>query len=186
MDGDAIDDEKDKDLPFTKDSDGDGIDDSIDRDFVKTVAVEVTLIEPNISYVSPILSNLVLNNQKTTTDLTFSYQSLQQKYGVNLLNSAVTGVDKTNQTITLALGSSLGYDRLVMAPGIDFIYASGHDPDLVPHAWKAGAQTNLLKAQLDAIPNGGHFVMTIPGAPYRCPPGPYERACVVADYQVWH
>ena len=142
--------------------------------------VEVTMIEPNTSYVSPILSNLVLNGQKTTAGLTFGYQA-QQNRGVNMINSSVTAIDKTNRQITLSNGATMGYDRLVLAPGIDFDYVDGHDETRVPHAWKAGEQTNLLKSQLDAMGSGQHFVMTIPAAPYRCPPGPYERACVVAD-----
>ncbi|BBP46918.1 cytochrome c [Thiosulfatimonas sediminis] len=142
--------------------------------------VEVTLIEPNSSYVSPILSNLVLNGQRTTAGLSFGYQA-QQNRGVNMINSSVTAINKSAQTVTLANGQTLSYSRLVLAPGIDFDYVAGHDPSLVPHAWQAGTQTNLLKAQLDAMSSGQHFVMTIPAAPYRCPPGPYERACVVAD-----
>ena len=143
--------------------------------------VEVTLVEPNSQYVSPILSNLVLNGQKTTDDLTFGYQVHQQR-GINMLNSSVTAINKTAQTLSLANGQSLSYDRLILAPGIEFMPVAGHDFDKVPHAWKAGVQTNLLKTQLASMGSGEHFVMTIPQAPYRCPPGPYERACVVTDY----
>ncbi|MBF6057606.1 MULTISPECIES: FAD-dependent oxidoreductase [Thiomicrorhabdus] len=145
-------------------------------------SVDVTLVEINSTYVSPILSNLVLNGQKSVSDLSFSYQTLGQKYNINIVHDRVTAVDKTTQTVSLAGGQSLVYDRLVLAPGIDFIEIAGLDYDKVPHAWKAGAQTDLLKSQIEAIGDGGHFVMTIPKAPYRCPPGPYERACVVADY----
>ena len=144
------------------------------------LGIQVTLIEPNESYVSPILSNLVLNGQKTTSGLTFGYQA-QLGRSVNVIHSSVNAINKTGQTVTLANGSTLSYDRLVLAPGIEFDFAPGHDETKVPHAWKAGVQTNLLKSQLDAMPSNGHFVMTIPAAPYRCPPGPYERACVVAD-----
>ena len=98
------------------------------------------------------------------------------------MHDAVSSIDSANQTIALQGGSSIAYDRLILAPGIDFIDIPGLDSTKVPHAWKAGAQTNLLKAQIDAMSDGDHFVMTIPAAPYRCPPGPYERACVVADY----
>ncbi|MBO1925068.1 FAD/NAD(P)-binding oxidoreductase [Thiomicrorhabdus sp. 6S3-12] len=146
------------------------------------LGVEVTLIEPNSGYVSPILSNLVLNGQKSIANLTFGYQSHQQTYGVNMMHAMVESIDKAAHTVTLSTGQTLSYDRLVLAPGIEFIAATGHDFDKVPHAWKAGVQTELLKSQLDAMGDGEHFVMTIPKAPYRCPPGPYERACVVADF----
>lgn len=144
------------------------------------LGVQVTLIEPNENYVSPILSNLVLNGQKTTESLTFDYHGHQSR-GVQLVHSTVSSIDKTNQSVGLSNGQTLSYDRLILAPGIEFDFVAGHDENKVPHAWKAGAQTNLLKAQLDKLPAGGNFVLTIPAAPYRCPPGPYERACVVAD-----
>lgn len=146
------------------------------------LGVEVTLIEPNTTYVSPILSNLVINDQKTTEDLEFTYVNHSNQYGINMVHTSVNSIDKTNQVISLDNGSSLSYDRLILAPGIDFMEIAGLDSDKVPHAWKAGVQTNLLKDQIDLMEDGDHFVMTVPAAPYRCPPGPYERACVVADY----
>jgi len=145
-------------------------------------SVNVTIIEANPTYVSPILSNLVLNGQKTTSDLSFTYGDLNSKYGINMIHSIVNSVDKTNQSLTLENGSSVQYDKLVLASGIDFIKVNDYDITKVPHAWKAGEQTNLLKAQIDGMVDGDTFAMTIPAAPYRCPPGPYERACVVADY----
>ncbi|CAA6807121.1 MAG: Sulfide dehydrogenase [flavocytochrome C] flavoprotein chain precursor (EC [uncultured Sulfurovum sp.] len=145
-------------------------------------SVDVTVIEPNATYVSPILSNLVLNGQKTTANLSFSYANHSSKYAVNMVHSMVNSVDKTTQTLTLANGNSIKYDKLVLAPGIDFIKTNDYDMTKIPHAWKAGEQTNLLKAQIDSMVDGDTFTMTIPAAPYRCPPGPYERACVVADY----
>ena len=146
------------------------------------LSVQVTIIEPNSTYVSPILSNLVLTGAKTTTDLSFDYINHNQKYGVNLIHKTVDSVDKTNKTLTFDDATTLDYDKLILAPGIDFDTVPGHDFNKVPHAWQAGEQTNLLKAQIDAMVDGDSFVMTIPAAPYRCPPGPYERACVVADY----
>ncbi|BCN94188.1 cytochrome c [Thiomicrorhabdus immobilis] len=146
------------------------------------LSVQVTVVEPNATYISPILSNLVLNGQKTTDDLSFNYINHSQKYGVNMLHDTVVAVDNTAKTIKLGGGSELSYDKLILAPGIDFDAMPGHDFTKVPHAWKAGEQTNLLKAQIDAMQDGDSFVMTVPKAPYRCPPGPYERACVVADY----
>ncbi len=144
--------------------------------------VDVTLIEANANYVSPILSNLVLNGAKTTADLTFNYSTHQSAYSINVVNGVVSAVDSGAKTVTLDDGSVVAYDKLVLAPGIDFIPATGHDFEKVPHAWQAGAQTNLLKAQIDTMQDGDTFIMTIPRSPYRCPPGPYERACVVADY----
>lgn len=146
------------------------------------LSVQVTIIEPNSTYVSPILSNLVLNGQKTTDDLSFNYVTHNQKYAINLVHKKVAAVDKGNKTLTLNDATTLNYDKLVLAPGIDFDFVNDYDINAVPHAWQAGEQTNLLKAQIDAMQDGDSFVMTIPVAPYRCPPGPYERACVVADY----
>ncbi len=145
-------------------------------------SINVTIIEANPTYVSPILSNLVLNGQKTTSDLSFTYGNLSSKYNIKMIHSTVNSVDKTNRTLTLANGSSVKYDKLVLASGIDFIKVNDYDITKVPHAWKAGEQINLLKEQIDAMVDGDTFTMTIPAAPYRCPPGPYERACVVADY----
>lgn len=145
-------------------------------------SVNVTIIEANTTYVSPILSNLVLNGQKKISDLSFTYGDLNSKYGINMIHSIVNSVDKINQSLTLDNGNTVKYDKLVLAAGMDFIKVNDYDVTKVPHAWKAGEQTNLLKAQIDAMVDGDTFTMTIPAAPYRCPPGPYERACVVADY----
>lgn len=142
--------------------------------------VEVTLIDANTTYVSPILSNLVFNGQRTTEQLTFDYQA-RINDGVNVINANVTSIDKSNQFITLSDNQTLEYERLILAPGIDFDAVNGHDFAKVPHAWQAGAQTNLLNQQLESMASGDHYVLTIPLAPYRCPPGPYERACVIAD-----
>lgn len=117
-------------------------------------SVNVTIIETNPTYVSPILSNLVLNSQKTTSDLSFSYTNLNVKYGVSIVHSTVESIDKTTQMLTLANGSSIKYDKLVLAAGIDFIKTNEYDITKIPHAWKAGEQTNLLKAQIDAMSDG--------------------------------
>lgn len=145
-------------------------------------SVAVTIIEPNATYVSPILSNLVLNGQKTTESLSFTYTALSSKYGINTVHKSVTAVDKAAQELTLDDGSTVAYDKLVLAGGIDFEKVNDYDITKVPHAWKAGTQTNLLKDMIHSMVDGDTFVMSIPAAPYRCPPGPYERACVVADY----
>lgn len=145
-------------------------------------SVDVTLVEPNTVYYSPILSNLVLNNQRSLGQLSFSYSTLAQKYGVRVINDRVESINATNRSVQLQNGTTLYYDRLILAPGIQFTAIPGLDSSKVPHAWQAGAQTTLLQQQLAAMPAGGSFVMTVPAAPYRCPPGPYERACVVADW----
>lgn len=145
-------------------------------------SVNVTLVEPNSSYSSPILSNLVLNNNLTTANLTFSYATLTSKYQVVHKANTVTAIDGNNKVVTLNDNSTLAYDRLIVAPGIEFNPVNTYDTAKVPHAWKGGSQVDVLKGQLAQMPNGGTFVMTIPPAPYRCPPGPYERACVVADW----
>ena len=148
--------------------------------------VQVTLIERETAYQSNILSNLVLNGQTTMRKLTFSYNALKSKYGINVVTGEVVGIDPLSRNVHLLGGTSLPYDRLVLSPGIEFDSVPGLESAAAqlaaPHAWKAGPQTTLLASQIRAMPPGGVFVMTIPKAPYRCPPGPYERACVVADY----
>ncbi len=145
-------------------------------------SVDVTIIETNPTYVSPILSNLVLNGQKTTNNLSFSYGNYSAKYGINMIHSTVSSVDKSNKTITLANSKVVKYDKLVLAAGIDFDKVSDYDISKVPHAWQSRDGINTLKTQLNSMRDGDTFVMSIPASPYRCPPGPYERACVVADY----
>ena len=150
--------------------------------------VKVTLIEKNPAYISCILSNGVLYGAKTLSQLTYNYSALAGNYGIKVVQGEVKGIDPVTRSLSLADGSSLGYDRLVLSPGIDFDVIPGLETAAaqmaVPHAWKAGAQTLALRDQLRAMPNNGKgvFVLTIPAAPFRCPPGPYERACVVADW----
>ncbi|MAC83254.1 MAG: pyridine nucleotide-disulfide oxidoreductase [Arcobacter sp.] len=144
--------------------------------------VQVTIIESNSTYVSPILSNLVLNGKKTTTNLSFTYVDYGNKYNINMIHKSVDSVDSLSKTITLDDLSVINYDKLVLAPGIDFIKTNNYDVTKVPHAWESGEQINLLKSQIDNMVDGDTFIMSIPKAPFRCPPGPYERACVVADY----
>lgn len=149
--------------------------------------VNVTLVEMNPSYTSNIMSNTVLNGQRTLASLDFRYDALADHYGVTLVHAKVTDVDPSAKVVYLDTGVSLNYDRLVLAPGLEFDLLPGMSSlseyeTRIPHAWKAGAQTQLLRDQLVALPNGKNVVMTIPPAPYRCPPGPYERACVIADW----
>lgn len=151
--------------------------------------VEVTLVEQEPRYASNILSNLVLTDAVTMNSLQFDHATLASAYGITVLQGTATSADPVARRVTIATGSgprTLAFDRLVVAPGIDFDYPDGlrtaQAQALVPHAWKAGPQTTLLRDQIRAMPNGGTFIMTVPAAPYRCPPGPYERACVVADW----
>jgi NADPH-dependent 2,4-dienoyl-CoA reductase/sulfur reductase-like enzyme len=148
-------------------------------------AVDVTLVEPNASFISCPLSNLVLGGSKQIADLTMSYDRMQ---GIRVLRDTVTSIDANKRTLALAGGATLSYDRLIVSPGVDFMWdqlpgmLKPGAQDAVLHAWKAGAQTIALRAQLEAMPDGGVYAMTIPPAPYRCPPGPYERASQIAFY----
>lgn len=148
--------------------------------------INVTLVEPSLTYTSNIMSNLVLNNNRSVSSLGYGYTSLATKYGVVVKQATVQSINSHTKSVTLSDGTSLAYDRLVVAPGVDFMDAYGLTQsdyeNKTPHAWRAGAQTELLRTQLANIPANGTFVMTIPKAPYRCPPGPYERACLVADF----
>jgi len=148
--------------------------------------VSVTLVERETAYTSNILSNLVLNGQRTISSLQYAYSNLASRYGIKVLKGEVMAIDPVGHSVALADGSKLPYDRLVIAPGVDFdTFAGLESPTaqaLVPHAWKAGPQTTQLRNMLLAMKPGEVFAMTIPAKPYRCPPGPYERACVVADW----
>jgi NADPH-dependent 2,4-dienoyl-CoA reductase/sulfur reductase-like enzyme len=148
--------------------------------------VSVTLVERDSAYTSNILSNLVLNGQRTITSLQYGYSNLASRYGIRMVKGDVTAIDPVGHSVTLADGSKLPYDRLVIAPGVEFDIYPGLETAAaqakVPHAWKAGVQTTQLRNMLVNMKAGETFVMTIPAKPYRCPPGPYERACVVADW----
>lgn len=148
--------------------------------------VDVTLVEPNATYISNIFSNMVLTGERTLSQLSFNYSTLQSKYGVKVENSSVTSIDPVVKQVKLSSGKTLSYDRLVLAPGIDFdplpLSGSASNQAKIVHAWKAGAQTTSLKNQINSMTKRDAFILTIPKSPYRCPPGPYERACVVADY----
>jgi len=150
--------------------------------------IQVTLVEPNAAFVSCPLSNLVLGGSKTMADITTPYDNLVKRHGVQWVQDRVNSIDVDKRTVKLAGGSELSYDRLIVSPGVDMMWDSlpgmkqPGAQDKVLHAWKAGPQTLALRKQLEAMPDGGVFAMSIPLAPYRCPPGPYERACQVADY----
>lgn len=148
--------------------------------------VAVTLVERNPEFISCPISNLVVAGVKSMGDITVSYDGLKSTWGVKVIKDEVVGLDPAKREVRLARGGTLSYDRVVLSPGVDFMLdqvggLAGNE-ELIPHAWKAGAQTVLLRKQLEAMPDGGVFAIHIPKAPYRCPPGPYERACVVAHY----
>ncbi len=150
-------------------------------------AIEVIVVEANSQFVSCPLSNLVLGGSKTINDLTFGYNLLKANHGIQWVQDKVTAIDVSAKKVSMLRGD-LSYDRLIIAPGVDFIYdelpmlQSAEAQQKIPHAWKAGWQTVNLRHQLEAMPDGGVFVMNVPKAPYRCPPGPYERAAQVAYY----
>ncbi|MGM9488292.1 FAD-dependent oxidoreductase [Ideonella sp. YS5] len=145
--------------------------------------IAVTLIERVPRYTSCIMSSLVLTGQRQIADLRYSYSRLKQVYGVNVVIDDVLAVDPATLSVRLASGTVLGADRIVLAPGIAFDPVPGlTDPNAMPHAWKAGPQTTLLRQQLQSMASNAVAVLTIPKVPYRCPPGPYERACLLADW----
>jgi len=149
--------------------------------------IDVTIVERNAVFVSCPISNLVIGGNISIDDVTMSYQGLKDR-GVRMVRGEVVGVDPGTRQVRLAGGETVSYDRLVVSPGIDFMLEtipglrSAEARMRVPHAWKAGAQTVALRRQLEAMRDGGVYVLHIPLSPYRCPPGPYERVCQVADY----
>jgi sulfide dehydrogenase [flavocytochrome c] flavoprotein chain len=154
--------------------------------------VQVTLIERNPAFVSCPMSNLVIGGFKTIEDITVSYDNLKNKWQIRVIQDEVVAVDAAKRSISLARGGNMTYDRLVLSPGVDFMF------DQIPglndaaaqsrilHAWKAGPQTVALRKQLEDMKDGGVFAISIPKAPFRCPPAPYERACLVASYFKQH
>lgn len=149
-------------------------------------AVDVTLIEPTRKYYTCFFSNLYLGGFKEIEDIGHTYGGLAAG-GVNVVHDWAIGVDRENKTVSLAGGGSLPYDKLILSPGIDFVDGAVEGWDLssqnaMPHAYKAGSQSELLKAQLMAMPEGGTFAMVAPPNPFRCPPGPYERISMVAHF----
>ncbi|MEO1965168.1 NAD(P)/FAD-dependent oxidoreductase [Hyphomonas sp.] len=146
----------------------------------------VTLIEPNSDYYACPFSNLVIAGLRDLSAQCFSYSSLKAQ-GIEIVQDRAVNVDPTNRTVVVGSGSTYSYDKLILSPGIDFRWneIEGYDEaaaEIMPHAWKAGAQTKLLQQQLHEMDDGGVVVMSVPPAPFRCPPGPYERASLIAQY----
>ena len=147
-------------------------------------AIEVTLVEPAKQFITCFHSNLYLGGFKSFEQITHTYDKLSAQ-GVKVVHQAATAIDREKKQVRLADGAVLAYDRLVVGPGIDLKYDSvpgwGQEhEEVMPHAWKAGPQTKLLRAKLDAVADGGLIVMVAPPNPYRCPPGPYERVSMMA------
>lgn len=148
--------------------------------------IAVTLVEREARFVSCPMSNLVLAGLRTLDDLAVDYERLRTRWGVNVVSDEVTGVDVARRELRLARHGVIGFDRAVLAPGVDFLTEQvgglAGNLERIPHAWKAGPQTELLRRQIEAMPEDGVFALHVPKSPYRCPPGPYERACLVAHY----
>ena len=150
--------------------------------------ISVVLVEPNRTFISCPMSNLVVGGSKNLAQITTSYDALSTKHGVTLVHDRVASIDTQKKTITLQNGPTIGYDKLIVSPGVDMNFDSieglqaAHDSGQILQAWKAGAETTALRQQLEAMPDGGVYALTVPEAPYKCPPGPYERASQVAHY----
>lgn len=150
--------------------------------------IDVVMVEPQQSFVSCPMSNLVLGGSLALGDITTPYANLGRRHGVTVVNGMVASIDAEAKKVVLASGETLAYDKLILSPGIDLMWDSveglqkAHADGRVLQAWKAGPETLALRRQLEAMPDGGVYALTIPEAPYRCPPGPYERACQVAHY----
>jgi len=153
-------------------------------------SLDVTLIERNPTYTTCYMSNEVLSGDRSLQSLQFNYDGLRA-HGVKVVHEEVTQIDPVGQLVHTKNGSNYAYDRCVVSPGIGFRYDTidGYDESLIdsiPHAWKAGPQTSILRNQLHAMENGGTVVIAAPPNPYRCPPAPYERASQIALYLKRH
>jgi len=149
--------------------------------------LDVTLVEPQRAFYTCPLSNLVLGGLRTLQSISVGYEPLSRA-GVRVVEDRAVAVDPESRRVRLAKGDPVAFDRAIVAAGIDFLWdemPALKEPaarEAVPHAWKAGPQTDILRRQLESMPDGGTFVISIPEAPFRCPPGPYERACQAAAY----
>ena len=154
-------------------------------------AIEVILIEPAETFYTCPFSNLHLGGLRSMQEISHGYDELRDRYGVQVIHAMAEDVNAEAHTVRLSTGDELAYDRLVLSPGIDIRWNAleGYDEaaaEKAPHAWKAGSQTEILRGQLEAMDDGGTFVMVSPANPFRCPPGPYERASLVANYLAQH
>ena len=146
--------------------------------------IDVTIVEQNQNYYTCFMSNEVIGGTRTIESIKYDYASLS-KYGINIVYSQATNIEADLKQVKLQNGEKLSYDRLIVSPGISFNWDAGYDEtmvDKIPHAWKAGSQTTILQKQLQAMNDGENVIITIPPKPFRCPPGPYERASLIAQY----
>lgn len=154
-------------------------------------SIEVVLIERNKQFISCPFSNFYIAGLvPDMSALTIDYDKLAANHGIKMVYAEVTAIDPAAKKV-VTKGGTLAYDRLIVSPGIDFRSEEieGYDqdtPQLMPHAWKAGEQSTLLRNQLQAMPDGGNVIISMPLTPYRCPPGPYERACLIGHYLKTH
>ena len=150
--------------------------------------IEVVLVEPDAAFVSCPLSNLVVGGSRSMSDITRPFESLSALHGVRVVRDTVASIDATQRIAVLGSGAKIRYDKLVLSPGVEMMWDSvtglraASQQGRILQAWKAGPETTALRRQLEAMPDGGVFAISIPEAPYRCPPGPYERASLVAAY----
>ncbi len=149
--------------------------------------VAVSIIEPKHHFTTCFFSNLYLGGFRTLDSITHSYGTLAAKYGINMIHDVAVDVDGAGKKVKLGRGEDMAYDRLVVSPGIDMRYDtiegySAEAATIMPHAWQAGTQSATLKQQLEAMEDGGTVVVAPPPNPFRCPPGPYERVCMIAHY----
>lgn len=153
-------------------------------------AIEVTLIEPKVNYHTCFMSNEVIGGDRDISTIRFDYEGLKRD-GINVVKDSVTAIDPNGRTVKTAGGQSFGYDRCIVSPGIDFKWDAidGFDKSVaekIPHAWQAGPQTALLRSQVESMADGGTVIIAPPPNPFRCPPGPYERASLIAGYLKAH
>jgi sulfide dehydrogenase [flavocytochrome c] flavoprotein subunit len=150
--------------------------------------LDVVLVEPGDAFVSCPVSNLVIGGHRTIADVTTRYDALARRHGVRIVKDMVASIDPARKVAVLASGPTIAYDKLVLSPGVELMFdgvqglRAAQAEGRILQAWKAGPETVALRRQLEAMRDGGTYAITVPEAPYRCPPGPYERACQVASY----
>ena len=154
-------------------------------------SIDVTLVEPNPTYYTCPFSNTVLGGIKDMSEIAHGYGAMKNKHGVRVIHAKAKNVNSNSKTVTLDNGRTLDFDRAIVSPGVDLRFDSmeGYsqtDTDKMPHSWKAGPQTALLRRQLENMRNGGTVLICPPGNPFRCPPGPYERTSLIAHYLKTH
>ena len=154
-------------------------------------SIDVTLVEPNPTYYTCPFSNTILGGIKDMSEIAHGYGAMKNKHGVRVIHAKAKNVNSISKTVTLDNGRKLDFDRAIVSPGVDLRFDSmeGYsqtDTDKMPHSWKAGPQTALLRRQLENMRNGGTVLICPPGNPFRCPPGPYERTSLIAHYLKTH